>query len=346
MGAIWYLATFVLMGTCYGAFFLQGPWVWAPVVLVFGIVPILETLPFLSRDVNNPTDERTLGQSTIFSDLLNAAVIFQCGLIGMLLIEASRSQNLLQLSGLIISTGLACGVYGINVGHELGHRADSFSQRMARLSLATSLYAHFFVEHNLGHHRNVATELDPASSRRGEWLYTFWIRSIVMGYISAWKISAKRTRDRGHAFISIHNTMLVDQTLQAVFLVGIALFLGTLPLLAFLLSALIGILLLETVNYIEHYGLSRQRTGDRYERVRPQHSWNSNHIIGRLFLFNLPRHSDHHAWASRNNQILRHFDDSPQLPAGYPAMLMLAVLPPLWIPIMNARVDSLDHVVS
>ena len=116
--------------------------------------------------------------------------------------------------------------------------------------------------------------------------------------------------------------------------------------IAFLLSALIGILLLETVNYIEHYGLSRQRTGDRYERVRPQHSWNSNHIIGRLFLFNLPRHSDHHAWASRKYQILRHFDDSPQLPAGYPAMLMLAVLPPLWIPIMNARVDSLDHVVS
>ncbi|MBE7439403.1 MAG: alkane 1-monooxygenase [Spirochaetales bacterium] len=337
MNPIAYSFTFILMALCYLSLLLGGVWSWIPPLFIFGVVPLLETMPRLARAQRNleAAEEARQARRVIYDDLLVLAIVLHVALVVMLLLKARQAGSIAELSSAIIATGLACGIYGINVAHELGHRPDKLSRFWARLGLYSSLYSHFMIEHNLGHHRNVATPEDPASARQGEGLYAFWVRSISMSYVSAWRIMLRRLRERGHGFWSLQNTLLLDHLAQASLLAAIWLFLGNTALLAFALAALLGILLLETVNYIEHYGLVRQRQGQRYESVKPAHSWNSNHLIGRLVLFNLPRHSDHHARASRKYQVLRHFEESPQLPAGYPAMLILALAPPLWRRVMG-----------
>jgi len=241
--------------------------------------------------------------------------------------------------------GLLCGVMGINVGHELGHRSKKLEKLLAKLLLLSSLYMHFFIEHNKGHHKRVGTPEDPASARLGEPLYLFYFRTVVFGYMGAWKIAGRDARKRGYNNFSIHNEMLQFHIIQVAFLAFVFCFFGWQTTLLFLAAALQGILLLETVNYIEHYGLQRKLVADgKYQRAMPVHSWNSNHIIGRVMLFELSRHSDHHYLASRKYQVLRHHEHSPQMPTGYPGMMLLATVPPLWFKVMNKRVKSLEDV--
>jgi alkane 1-monooxygenase len=234
-----------------------------------------------------------------------------------------------------------CGVFGINVGHELGHRVNFFEQTMAKALLLTSLYMHFFIEHNKGHHKKVATREDPSSARFGEWVYGFHFRSVVFSYLSAWKIANNDVRKKGKPALSLYNEMIQFQLIQIAFVILIFFVFGWLTTLYFLIAAVIGFMLLETVNYIEHYGLQRKELDDgKYERALPAHSWNSDHVIGRLFLFELSRHSDHHYLASRKYQVLRHHDDSPQMPTGYPGMMILALIPPVWFWVMNKRIKN------
>jgi alkane 1-monooxygenase len=211
---------------------------------------------------------------------------------------------------------------------------------MSRILLLSTLYMHFFIEHNRGHHKNVSTEDDPATSRYGETLYGFYVRTIRDSWLSAWRLEADRLGKEGLPFWSWRNEMLRFQVIQLAFVSAIYLFFGFFVLCHFLAGAAIGVLLLETVNYIEHYGLMRKKTGDRYERTLPAHSWNSNHPIGRLLLLELSRHSDHHFMANRKYQILRHFDNSPQMPTGYPGMMLLALIPPLWFRVMHRQIDK------
>jgi alkane 1-monooxygenase len=199
---------------------------------------------------------------------------------------------------------------------------------------------HFFIEHNRGHHKNVSTDEDPASSRLGETVYSFYFRSIWGGWISAWHLEAEKLRKNQQPFWSVHNEMLRFQILQLSLLVFIYLIFGTQALIYFIGSATIGFLLLETVNYIEHYGLRRKKKDNVYERTLPIHSWNSNHPIGRLVLLELSRHSDHHFIANRKYQTLRHFDESPQMPTGYPGMMLLALASPLWFWVMHKRIEK------
>jgi alkane 1-monooxygenase len=237
--------------------------------------------------------------------------------------------------------GLLCGTFGINVGHELGHRINQFEQWLAKASLLTSLYTHFFIEHNKGHHKHVATQNDPSSARKGEMIYLFYCRTIVFTYINAWKIANEETRKKGKNVFSLYNEMLQLQLVQIGFIGFIYWAFGAQGTLYFLLAAFNGILLLETVNYIEHYGLSRKEISKgKYERALPTHSWNSNHIIGRLMLFELSRHSDHHYLASRKYQILRHHDDAPQMPTGYPGMMLLSLFPPIWFYVMHKQLQK------
>jgi alkane 1-monooxygenase len=245
-----------------------------------------------------------------------------------------------EITGMIAAAGLACGVFGINIAHELGHRSTPHERAMAKALLLTSLYTHFYIEHNKGHHRWVATEKDPASSRYGETLYAFWFRSMIGGYLSAWHIENTRLRKEGKALWSpIHNEMVRFTLMQIAFVAAIGLIFSPVVMGYFLIMALIGGLLLETVNYIEHYGLQRKKLGeDRYERTMPVHSWNSNHILGRLMLFELSRHSDHHYKPARKYQVLRHHDDAPQMPTGYPGMMLLSTIPPLWFYVMHRRI--------
>ena len=238
--------------------------------------------------------------------------------------------------------GLLCGTFGINVGHELGHRVNAFEQVLAKASLLTSLYMHFFIEHNKGHHKNVATPHDPSSARFNEPVYLFYFRTIIFSYLSAWKIANEEMKKKGHNLLQ--NEMLQAHVIQFAFVVLILFSFGFTITVYFLLAALMGILLLETVNYIEHYGLQRKESAEgKYERAMPHHSWNSNHILGRLMLFELSRHSDHHYLASRKYQILKNHDDAPQLPTGYPGSMLLSLLPPVWFYVMNRRIKKLGQ---
>jgi alkane 1-monooxygenase len=237
--------------------------------------------------------------------------------------------------------GLLCGTFGINVAHELGHRVNKFEQTLAKLLLLTSLYMHFYIDHNQGHHKHVATPGDPSSAKLNQSLYAFWPQTLIGTYMSAWHIAAKALEKKGKSAFSLQNEMLQFQIIQAAFVFGIYWFWGAKVTLLFVIAALIGGMLLETVNYIEHYGLSRNKTSeDNYERVQPHHSWNSNHVIGRLMLFELSRHSDHHYLASRKYQILRHMDNAPQMPTGYPGMILLSLVPPLWFKVMHAEIKK------
>jgi alkane 1-monooxygenase len=227
--------------------------------------------------------------------------------------------------------GISCGVLGINVAHELGHRTSKAEQLMAKLLLITSCYSHFFIEHNKGHHRHVSTPNDPASAKLNQNLFSFWFISMFGSLTSSLKLDK--------------NQIIKWKLIEVMLVLITGLIFGIKPALSFLGAALIGALLLESVNYIEHYGLRRKvlKSG-RFEKVTPQHSWNSDHPIGRLILFNLSRHSDHHANINRKYQVLRSFQkDSPQYPTGYPGMILLSLIPPLWYQVMNKEVKRWEE---
>jgi alkane 1-monooxygenase len=278
-----------------------------------------------------------------YDALLYLVVVLQYAALYKFLYAMSHDAMMwMDITGRVWVMGLLCGTFGINAGHELGHRANVFEQTLANLLLLTSLYMHFYIEHNKGHHKKVATPEDPSSARYGEWVYTFYFRSIVFSYFSAWTIANNEVRKKGRAVISIYNEMIQFTAIQIAFVALIFFVFGWFTTIYFLVAAGIGILLLETVNYIEHYGLQRKLLNEnKYERAMPAHSWNSDHVIGRLMLFELSRHSDHHYLASRKYQVLRHHDDSPQMPTGYPGMMILSLVPPAWFYVMNKRIRAM-----
>jgi alkane 1-monooxygenase len=240
--------------------------------------------------------------------------------------------------GLALTVGTVAGV-GINTAHELGHKRDKLERRLSKVALAQTGYGHFYVEHNRGHHSRVSTPEDPASARLGESFWRFLPRTVAGSVRSAWAIAAAAQRRRGRRVWSWRNDVLNAWALSAVLFGGIVAWLGVGVVPFLVVQAVFGFTLLEVVNYIEHYGLLRQRVANgRYERCRPTHSWNSNHLASNLVLYHLQRHSDHHANPTRRYQSLRHFDDAPQLPSGYALMICLAAVPPLWRRVMDHRV--------
>lgn len=335
-----YLLAYLLPASAALGLALQGIWSWSTVVFSFAIIPLLEMV-FPQSGANIPPDEEENRSRRRFFDILlylNLPLLF--GLVGWYLyVIQYQTLTLAEMAGLTLSAGILVGAVGINVAHELGHRSRGYEQLMSKWMLLPALYQHFFIEHNRGHHKHVATDLDPASARLGEPVFTFWIRSIAGGWRNAWRLEQERLQKAGLPFWSRQNEMLRFQLWQLLWLAVVGLLLGVKALLGAIIIALIGILLLETINYIEHYGLRRRiLASGRPEPVTPAHSWNSDHELGRIFLYELTRHSDHHYKASRKYQILRHLDESPQLPFGYPASVLLALAPPLWFRVMDGRV--------
>lgn len=247
--------------------------------------------------------------------------------------------SLLGAAGCVLSNGIVSGV-SITVAHELGHKRVAFERRMAEMLLCTAMYGHFQIEHVQGHHWHVATPHDPASARYGESFYRFWPRSVLGGLASAWRIEAAEMRRKGRPTpFSADNRMLRYFACQAVVLFICHALGGKAGALYCMLQAAVGFTLLELVNYLEHYGLQRhQRADGSYEPVDPTHSWNVNSAATNYMLFRLGRHSDHHAFPGRRYQILRSHDQSPNLPFGYPAAILLALFPPLWFRVMNPLV--------
>lgn len=340
-----YLSTLSLPATAIVAFTLGDIWSIAPVIYAFVLIPLLE-LTLRPDPANLSAEEEKLAKDNPAYDfMVYAMVVIQYMLLFVFLALIPSADTLLEKVGWIATMGLMCGIYGINVGHELGHRKKRGEQMLAKAALLSSLYMHFFIEHNRGHHKRVATPDDPASARKGEWIYTFWLRSIFQSYFSAWKLENERLRKLGKPLLSLQNEMLVMQIVQAVWIMAIYFATGPVTTVYYFIAAMIGMLLLETVNYIEHYGLLRkpsERGG--FERVMAEHSWNSDHALGRIMLFELTRHSDHHYMASRKYQILRHLDDSPQMPTGYPGMMVLSLVPPLWMYVMHKEMQKWEQM--
>lgn len=338
--ALKYLLAFLLPLLAWFSFRMEGIWSFSALIYAFVLVPLAEFLVPPDPSNLNEAERELLRKDKLYDLVIYLTVPVQwCMLIYFLWVMEYDTQDHVTAAGRISAMGLLCGVIGINVAHELGHRTTRFEQFLSKCLLITSLYLHFFIEHNQGHHRNVGTEEDPASAKKGENVYAFWFRSVFGSYRSAWEIEAKRLRRKKLSFWSVKNQMLVFTVLQLVVLVLIALLCSWATFIAFMLAAIIGMLLLETVNYIEHYGLRRSKVTEyRYENVQPLHSWNSDHLIGRMILFELSRHSDHHYRAAKPYQELDHMDNSPQMPTGYPGMILTALVPPLWFSIMDPKI--------
>lgn len=338
-----YIVALGIPATTYIAMQSHGWMTWCTLLYAYLIIPLLE-LFFKSDQSNLEEDqEKKMLNNRGFDIMVYFMVFIQVFLLyKFLVIVNSVAFTTFEKVGVVGGMGICCGVLGINVAHELGHRRNKFEQFLSKILLLTSLYMHFFIEHNRGHHKHVSTKEDPSSARKGELVYTFWFRSIILAYLSAWKLEASRLNAERQTLFTLKNEMLLFQIVQVMLLAVICYFFGLNTMLLFVLAAIIGIIQLETVNYIEHYGLSRTKKNGRYERVQPSHSWNSNHIIGRLTLFELSRHSDHHYMASRKYQILRHHEDSPQMPTGYPGMMLLSLIPPLWFYVMHRRIKTVS----
>lgn len=323
--------------------FNAGGWLtFLPVIWAYFVIPFTEL--FVKPDPRNvdAAEEEMVKADRTYDFILYAVVPLHYASLLMFLFSLQQDGLLWwEYAGRILSMGLLFGVFGINVAHELGHRVKALEQTLAKMLLLTAQYMHFFIEHNKGHHKRVATHEDPSTARLNESLFAFYFRTIPGVYFSAWNIEAKELRKKGQAVVSFHNQMIWFTVLQLALITAVWLYFGWFTAVCYLTAAGFGVGLLEAVNYIEHYGLMRRQTGDgTYERAMPQHSWNSDHIIGRLSLFELSRHSDHHYLASRKYQVLRHHDNAPQMPTGYPGMIILAHLPPLFFRVMKKQMQK------
>jgi len=330
-----------------GVYLLSGSeWAFAlPLVLSYVVSPVLDWL--IGADPDNPPEQivprleadryyRVLTWLTVpLHFLVLTLVVWFIG---------RHSLSLPSFIALAFTAGIYSGLC-INTAHELGHKKSRFERLLARLALAVPAYGHFGVEHNRGHHRLVATPQDPASARMGESLYRFMSREIPGAMRRAWRLEAARLRPAGHGFFSWRNEILQSYAVSLVFQGGLVIAFGwpTLPFL--LIHNFWAWFQLTCANYVEHYGLLRERLADgSYAPCRPRHSWNCNYVFSNLVMFHLERHSDHHAYPARRYQCLRNHEDIPQLPTGYFGMYLAAYVPWLWYRIMDRRLLRLPHV--
>lgn len=319
---------------------LRGLWSFFTPVFAFVLIPVLETL--LPVDSANLTaKQRENKRANFLFDLLlylNLPLIY--GLVGWFLWSISwANYTTSELVGLAFSVSIAVSSNGINVAHELGHRTSRWERTLSKILLVPSQNMHFYIEHNFGHHLHAATPEDPASARYNQSVYAFWFTSIFGQYFKAWRIQKDLLRRENKTFFSIENDMIWYVLIQSGYLLAIYFAFGPLAVLVAVSIAISSLVLLETINYIEHYGLRRMKMeSGRYERVKEIHSWNSNHVLGRIMLYELTRHSDHHYKAHKKYQLLEYHEISPQLPHGYPTSMVLSLIPPLWFSIMNKRI--------
>ena len=322
-----------------------GVWFWLGPLVILGVVPLVDLMGGLDRD--NPPDDliEALEQDRYYRWLTFCFLPIQyAGFVTAFWFIATADIGVVDRVGLAVTVGFIAGL-GINTAHELGHKRESHERWLAKIALAQSFYGHFHIEHNRGHHVRVATPNDPASSRVGESFYAFWPRTVLGSLASAWGIERRRLGLRGLHPLRLGNDVVNAWLMSAALWTVMVLWLGVGILPYLLIQAIVGITLLEAVNYLEHYGMLRRIVGvpgkERYERVDPSHSWNSNNVATNVLLYHLQRHSDHHAHPTRRYQALRDYPESPVLPTGYAGMILLALVPPAWRRVMDPRVA--DH---
>jgi alkane 1-monooxygenase len=323
---------------------------WTPLILLYALIPLLDYL-FPNDSSNPPEQVVTQLEADAYYRILNHLTV---PLHFLMLVAGAWfvANHELGWSGLL-AIGLTVGVisgFGINTGHELGHKQNRLDKLSARLVLAVPFYGHFTLEHNAGHHAEVATPEDSASARFGESIYRFALREVPGGLRRALRLERARLQRRGQGFWTWRNEILQSYAISILLYASLVAVFGAIVIPFLLIQTAYAWWQLTSANYIEHYGLLRRKLPNgRYERCLPQHSWNANHIASNLVLFHLERHSDHHAYAARRYQSLRHYDDVPQLPSGYFGMFLLSYVPFLWRKVMDPKVlalvdGDLEHV--
>lgn len=334
-----FLAAYGLVAVTFTAQFIAGSAPWLTAVVGFGLVPALDLV--LGRDLQNvdATEERGLSAKRYYSLLLWIWAPLE---LVLFLYVARRfalgEADLFARVAAVTSVGITTGALGINIAHELGHRSGVIDKVCTKILFGLVCYLHFTIEHNRGHHLRVATPADPATARLGEGFWAFLVRTVPGQYLSAWHLENERLRRRGKPALHVENRMIWYSVTPLVIAAIFYAWLGPIAVVFYFSQAVIAVGLLEAVNYIEHYGLLRRELSPGvYERVTPMHSWNASWPFSNWILFGLQRHADHHASAGRRYQILRHLDGAPQLPAGYPTLIPLALFPPLWRLVMDKR---------
>jgi alkane 1-monooxygenase len=316
-----------------------------PLLFSYLVIPFLDYA--LGSDTNNPPEDIVpqLEQDTYYRLLTWFTVPMHfIVLIAIAWFVGTESLTFWSVLALALTAGSYSGL-GINTAHELGHKKPDFERLLAKIVLAVPAYGHFCIEHNRGHHRDVATPEDPASSRMGESIYKFALREIPGAFKRGWEVEKERLARLGKSEWSIHNDILQSYAISAVLQGGLIIAFGWIMVPFLAIHNVWAWYQLTSANYIEHYGLLRQKEANgRYERCQPYHSWNANYIFSNILLFHLERHSDHHANPTRRYQSLRNFDGIPELPNGYYGMYMLAYIPWLWYKVMDKRILALPHI--
>jgi alkane 1-monooxygenase len=317
-------------------------WLALSPVLIWIIIPTLDLLAGTDNENLSDAAMEDIANSRYYRAVVYAYVPLQYASFALALWwMATNDLGLVAQVALAVSVGNSAGL-GINAAHEMGHKPGRLQQWVSRIALAQSAYGHFFVEHNRGHHRNVSTPEDPASSRYGESFWAFLPRTVIGSARSAWRLESERLNRAGLPALHWTNKNLQSWSMTVALFGAAIAYAGPGVIWWLALQAVIGFGLLEIVNYIEHYGLLRQKLANgRYEKCQPHHSWNSNNRITNVFLYHLQRHSDHHAYPVRPYQVLRNWEGAPNLPSGYAGMILMAAIPPVWFRVMNPRVSEL-----
>ncbi|SMG37256.1 alkane 1-monooxygenase [Marivirga sericea] len=352
---IGYFSAFIIPALTILGFYLGGIANLSTLIFVYALIPAIDAT--VGRDHSNVPKEavKSVANDFYYRFITYCWTYFQLAfLIWAVWVASTNTSTPFEWITFTIAVSLSTGGIGITVAHELGHKKSKLERFYSKVLLMTVSYMHFYIEHNKGHHVRVSTPEDPATSRENESFYAFWWRSITKGYLSAWEIENKRLERKNKSILSIHNQMIWFTLLPFIFAaaltLGVSLVIGQftwIPFAFFFAQSFLAFSLLEAVNYVEHYGLRRKKIDEnRYERVEPHHSWNANHMVSNFFLFQLQRHSDHHFNAIKRYQVLDDYENAPQLPAGYPTMILLAHFPPLWFKVMNPKLHQWNNLKS
>ena len=338
-----YIGAFISPLLALLSFQLNGIFAFTAIFSLYVFVPILEYI--LPLDSYNLTkNEKELAKEDKFYDwILYLLVPLQLFVIYVYLHKISNPEILtIDLVAYSLSMGTILGVNGINGGHELGHKTDEpFKLFLAHVLLMTSLQNHFMTYHNSGHHKDVATPNDLTTAKKGQSFYVFAVRSQIGGYFKTWRLESEKLKIKGKN--QLFNPMIINTIVPWAFQGLILYIFGLEVSIMYFISSVFGISILESQNYFSHYGLLRKKNADgSYERVKVHHSWNSNHLIGRVLLFELSRHSDHHFRGAKPYQLLESKKESPVLPYGYPAMLIMGYFPFIFRPVMEKHLAKYD----
>jgi alkane 1-monooxygenase len=344
-----FFMAFIIPALAIAGYYADGYWNYLAIFFSFIFMPLLDQRIGVDTANVPEAEVKIVSEEFYYRFVTYVWTYFQIAFFfwGAYAVTSGRLATPVEWVGFIISFSLVTGGIGITVAHELGHKKSVMERIYGKTLLMTVCYMHFYIEHNRGHHVLVATPEDPATARKDENFYRFWLRSVFGGYAQAWKLERESLKKKNRKVIGLHNEMIRFAFFPLLFCSVLTLFFSwyhnrftwEVPLFFFAQSFL-AFTLLELVNYVEHYGIMRKELSPgKFERVNPLHSWNASQLLSNFFLFQLQRHSDHHAFAHKRYQVLNHYDESPQLPFGYPTMIILATIPPVWFRMMNHRLE-------